>query len=153
MKELITQFTGQILEPQSPEDLKTLQGEYKRNQLVRIKTYAIGAQWEPSLEQSNLMHACFKLVADSTDNPRLQTKEQVKFACKVALHFVYEDRIAVQPNGMITFEYRSFGFKELKRMERLNIVQRAFEWMADILGITVDELVAEAKSRMKRVST
>lgn len=150
MKELITQYSHAGFSPSSPEDADIAAGEFKQNQLVRIKAYAVGKAWEPSVAQNNLMHACFDLVAENNSNPLLQSKEQVKFACKVALHFVYEDRVGVKPDGTIVFEYRSFCFAELKRMERLRIFDRAFDWCADLMGITVEEMIREAKSRMRK---
>lgn len=150
MEELITQFTGKHLAPSSIEDLETLKESYKINQLVRIKTYSIGAKKEPSVIQNNLLHACFALMADNSDNQQLNTKEKVKFACKVALDFRKENLAAVRPDGTIVFEYRSFSFDELPHMERCKIFDRAYEWMAGLMGITVEELISEAQSRMQR---
>ena len=153
MKEIITQFTGQLLEPQSPEDLEILQGEYKRNQLVRIKSYAIGPQKQRSVEQLNLLMACCGLVGKNTKEVRFNTKEQVKFACKVHTHFVDPNVVFVRPDGTVQFKYRSFSFANLKHMEACNLFERCFEYMASLLDISKDELIREAKSRMKRVST
>ena len=148
MKELIAQYKNGVLHPASFEDAETLSNNYRQNQLVKCKTYHVTKEMEPSVIQNNLMHACFKLVADN--HPQLKTKEQVKFNVKVALHFVHEDRVAVRRDGTVQFEYRSFSFKELRNMERLRVFDRAFEYCADLLGITVEELVREAKAQMGR---
>ena len=148
MKEIIAQYRSGILYPSSFEDSETLSANYRQNQLVKCKTYHVTKEMEPSVIQNNLMHACFKLVADN--HPQLKTKEQVKFNVKVALHFVHEDRVAVRKDGTVQFEYRSFSFKELRNMERLRVFDRAFEYCADLLGITVEELVREAKAQMGR---
>lgn len=149
MKEIITQIKNGIPYPSSDEDLDTIAGEYKNNQLVRCQTYAVSKAMEPSVRQNNLLHACFELVADNSPDPKLKTKAGVKFATKVALDYRHEDRIAVRPDGTIQFEYRSFSFKELKNMERLNIFDRAFDFLADIMGITVEQLITEAQKRMR----
>ena len=148
MKEIIAQYRSGILYPSSFEDSETLSANYRQNQLVKCKTYHVTKEMEPSVIQNNLMHACFKLVADN--HPQLKTKEQVKFNVKVALHFVHEDRVAVRRDGTVQFEYRSFSFKELRNMERLRVFDRAFEYCADLLGIAVEELVREAKAQMGR---
>ena len=148
MKEIIAQLKNGCLWPSSFADQETLQEDYKPNQLIRCQTYAVSKGMEPSVIQNNTLHACFALVAEN--HPQLKTKEQVKFRVKVALHFVHEDRVAVRKDGTVQFEYRSFSFKELKNMERLRIFDRAFEYCADLLGISVEELIREAKARMKR---
>jgi hypothetical protein len=148
MKELITQYTGKGFNIRD-EYLETASNEYKINELVKVKTFHVGAKKEPSVEQNGLMHACFKLVADNTE--RFQNLEQVKFAFKVDIHFVHEDRVHVDKKGMVHFEYRSFGFAELGHMERCNVFERGFDWCASVLSITKEQLIKEAKSRMHHV--
>jgi len=149
MKELICTYRVN-LQPQSEEDAELLASEFKVNQPVRVKVYKIKPVIEPSIAQNNLMHSCFQLVADNNDDPKLQTKAQVKFATKVALDFRHQDRVAIRPDGMVVFEYRSFSFKNLLDMERLNVFQRAFEFLAGIIGTDVDTMIDEAKQRMQR---
>jgi len=148
MKEVICQWKGALF-PSSSEDEAELKAEYKMNQLVKVKTYSVGAQKEPSVIENNLMHACFQLVADNSEDPRLNTKGKVKFACKVNLHFVVEDLVVVKKDGSVVFQYDSFEFKNFTKMKKHRVYERAFEWMAGVLGITVEELVTEAKARMK----
>lgn len=146
MKEVICQWKGALFSS-SPEDLLELKSEYKTNQLVRVKTYSIGAKKEASILQSNLLHACLQLVAD--EGKRKSTLDKIKFACKVDLHFVKEDLVAVKKDGSIVFQYDTFSFKNFHKMNKLRIYDRAFEWCAEVLEITVEELIKEAKSRMK----
>lgn len=148
MKEIITQYTGKAFVPFSVEDAVEAANEYKVNELVKAKTTHVGAKKEPSVVQNNLVHACLKLVADNTT--QFKTLEQVKFACKVDIHFVEENMVHVKKDGSVQFQYRSFSFKELGHMERNRIFERVFDWCSNILGITVDELIAEAKSKMQR---
>lgn len=145
MKELIGQYSkvGFVL---SDEEKEIADTEYIFNEPVRLKTYHIGAKKQPSIIQNNLMHACFTLVADNSK--KFINKKQVKFACKVDLHFVHEDLVHIDKNGMVHFEYRSFRFDQLGHMERCKVFDRAFEWCAGILGITVEQLIEKAKERM-----
>jgi hypothetical protein len=148
MKEAICQFK-RSLDPASEEDLEALCEEFKFNQMVRVKVYKIDPLIEPSVKQNNLMHKCFELVADNSENPMTKTKQGAKFACKMALQFWHDDRVYIMPSGAVVFEPRSFSFKNLLDMERLRIFERAFEWCADQLGLTVDQLIEEAKKKMK----
>lgn len=150
MIDIILQHKKNGLDFHSPEDREQAKNEYKHNELVRCKCTRLSKAMIPSVVQNNLLHAVFQLVADNTDDAKLNTKEKVKFACKVALDFRHQDRVAIAPDGSIVFEYRSFNMDELKNMERLNIFQRGFDWCADTLGCTVDELVAMAQDRMQR---
>lgn len=148
MKELVAKYfndTFHVLE--ASKDIA--RDEFKNHQHVRLKAYSIGPQKQRSVEQLNLLMACCQLVADNMDNERFNTKEKVKFACKVHCHFVDENVVAVSPTGGIQFKYRSFSFSELKHMEACNIFEKCFEYMADLLGISKDKLISEAKARMR----
>ncbi len=153
MNEVVCQYLNGALVPYGDDDRAALKDNYKANQHVRCRITRIGTALVPSVEQNGLMHACFTLAADNTERQDLNTMEKVKFACKVYLDYRHLDRVAVRPDGTVVFEYRSFAFKELKNMERLNIFQRAFEWLSWISGNTVEELVNEAKGRMQRRRT
>jgi len=147
MKDIICQYDGKNLKPYSEEDGKKL-SEYKENQLVRTKIYNVGAKKERSVSQLGLLHACFKLVADNTNKPNLNTPDKVKFEAKVFTDFRNPNICSVRQDGTVQFKYRSFSFENLGHMEACNIFDRCFEFMAKILKITPKELIEEAKSRM-----
>ena len=150
MIDVLFQYVGGKLVPQSQEASDLLQGDFKANEMVRGKLTHVGAQKARSVAQLNTLMACLQLLADNTDDPKYNTKLKAKFACKVALDYRYEDRVAFRPDGALVFEYRSFSFDSLTHMESLNVFERAFRWIAGIMGITVEELIAEAQSRMQR---
>ena len=150
MKELIIQITPRGIMPHSEEDWDVLRGEYATNELIRCKSYHVSKVKAASIEQGNLLHACFKLLAESKGLPNMQTGKQVKFACKVGIHFIDQNKIGVRPDGVVVFEYRSFAHDKLFGKERIIVVEQAFEWLADKAELTVDELVSEAQSRMLR---
>jgi hypothetical protein len=129
---------------------------FKYNQIANIKAYKIGKGMEPSIDQHNTLFACFDLVLENNDKSYMQTIEGVKEACKVGIDFRDPGFVMVRPDGGIQFKYRSFSFKELPAgRERDIVMQKAFEWCADQLGIHgdsketgVDKMVKIAKSKM-----
>lgn len=150
MKEIILQITPRGIMPHSEEDWDVLRGEYGTNELIRCKSYHVSKVKVASIEQGNLLHACFKLLAESKGLPNMQTGQQVKFACKVGIHFIDQNKIGVRPDGVVVFEYRSFAHDKLFGKERLIVVDQAFDWLADKAGVTVDVLVDMAKEKMQK---
>jgi hypothetical protein len=134
-----------------PEQAEALAKEYKHNQPVRCKVTRSGKAIGKVLEQSNLLHACFKLVAGNSDRPELSTPAAVKMSCKIGIDFRDPRYCFVRPDGGVQLAYRSFkmtGPDALKGKERDEVVQKAFNWLADTFGVTVDRLVEIAKSEM-----
>ena len=151
MKEGFAQFQKEGLIFMSSDDHDTMSEGFKYNQPVRYKAYRVGKKMEPSLEQHGTLFACFALVLENNDKPYMQTKEGVKEACKIGIDFRDPGFVMVRPDGGVQFRYRSFSFRDLPAgRERDQVMQRAFEWAAGMLGISVKEMVAEAKSRMKK---
>jgi hypothetical protein len=150
MIDILFQLVNGKLVPQSQEDSELLLGDFKANEMLRGKLTHVGAQKARSVPALNTLMACLQLLADNTDDPQYNSKLKAKFACKVAIDYRYEDRVAIRPDGLVVFEYRSFGFDSLGHMESLNVFERSFKWIAGIMGITVEELIAEAQSRMQR---
>ena len=144
MKELSLQIQGTVLTPFMPEDLEVLKN-FKDNQVVRAKLY--GTKKERSLTQLGLLHACMRVVSDTTEDEEWNTPEKVKFQIKIRLKFADLKR-SVFIDGVMHFHYRSFSFAELEHMEACGIFERAFELMADKLQITKDTLIEEAQDRM-----
>lgn len=150
MVEVKCQFDGKVLRPYSAEDHEALSNEYKRNQLVTCRVTTVGTALAQAVEQTNLVYKCFELVADSSPNPQHNTKDNVKMAAKIGIDFRDPNVCFVRPDGGVQLGYRSLNYRDLKGQERNEVMQRLLEWCADIAGLTVDQLVAEAKSRMRR---
>jgi hypothetical protein len=140
MIEVALQKHGKTLIPFSEEDMEALK-EYRENQVIRAKLY--GIEKPRSYAQLKLYWQLCKVVADNSDWP---TKEVVDFNIRVALDFRDPTKIAVRPDGQVQFYYRSIAFVNLKHIEACQFFDRAFEVMAKKLGITVDELLANANS-------
>ena len=143
--------------PISEESLEMLKN-FKENQIVLADFR--GTTKERSITQMNTFFACCKYVADNvpeydlnhpkyTDGSHWNTKKKVAFRCKVALHFV-DDSITIVYKNEIRFHYRSISIDNLKHLEACRFFDRAFELLALRIGITVDELVEAAKSKMLR---
>lgn len=137
MKELSVQLREQILYPLSHEDREVL-WNYKQNQILRCKLQ--GVKKPRSVRQLNLYWATCQIVADNTENKLWNTKEKVDFQCRVKQHFVDPDIISVLKDGTVIFNYRSISFANLAHIEACHYFDRAFEIMADFLGVDVDTL-------------
>lgn len=138
MKELSVQLKSNALYPLSQEDLEILRN-YKQNQILRCKLQ--GARKPRSLIQLRLYWALCQVVADNTENKLWNTKEKVDFQCRVKQHFVDPDIVAIQPDGTVVFSYRSIAFINLGHIEACRYFDRAFEIMADFLGVDIDTLI------------
>jgi len=121
-----------------------------------------------SLEQNNLYFACLNLLVENKQDIFIirkdkegneikdyiwKTKErahkQVRWACGYidrdsAIHFVDKDG-----NSRLYFELDSVSFSKSRQKKVNAYYDDAFKFMSDDLGITVDDLIAEAQSRMK----
>ena len=149
MKEIHAQFRPEGLKPDA-DGLDKLAQEYKYNQWVKCRTTRVGKGMEPSLEQHGILFKCFELVTDNNDNPSMQTTDSVKEACKIGIDFRDPNFVIVRPDGGVQFKYRSFSFKELPAgRERDEVMQKCFIWCSEVLGLEIDDMVVEAKSRMQ----
>ena len=146
----VGQFDGKNSIVFQPEQAEALGKEFKKNQLVRNKATKQGEAVGKVLEQSNLLHACFKLLAGNSDAPELATPKSVKMSCKIGIDFRDPTLCFVRPDGGVQLAYRSFAMDKLKGKERDEIMQKAFEWLAEKFGLTVDEMVDNAKEKMQR---
>ena len=147
------QFDGKDSIVFLPEQAEILVKEYRKNQPVRCKITKGNTDIGPSLEQSNLLHACFKLVSDNKEEAQFSTPEVTKMSCKIGIDFRDPRYVFVRPDGGVQFAYRSFkmtGPYALKGQERIDVIQSAFEWLAAALGCDVDVMIEEAQSRMRR---
>lgn len=151
--DVVGKFDGKNSIFYMPEQAEELQAEYKKNQPVRTRTTRQGEAIGKVLEQSNLLHACFKFVVDNSDNPNHANMDAVKMSCKIDIDFRDIRFCFVRPDGGVQLAYRSLalsGPDALKGAERDRIVQECFKWCAGVLGLEVDEMVTEAQSRMQR---
>lgn len=136
-----------------PEQAEILRAEYKKNQPVRCKTTRQGEAVGKVLEQSNLLHACLKLVSVNSKNPNHASPASTKMSCKIGIDFRDPRFCFVRPDGGVQLAYRSFrltGPDALKGAERDVVIQKAFQWCAEDLGVDVDALIDMAKEKMQK---
>jgi len=118
--------------------------EFKENQVTQHKV--TGSRKQRSWQQLKL-HACLKTVAENTENPNWNTPEKAKFSLKIALDYINSDAIVVDNRGNVHMQYRSFGYDDLGHMEACKLFERAWPILADVIGVSVDELLAEGENR------
>jgi hypothetical protein len=106
-----------------------------------------------SIKQNNLYWACIELLKDHKDhdkewNTQSKCHSQIRWIVKYinkesAVHFTDS-----QGNSKLYFELDSIAFTKTNQKKVNAYFDDAFKYMADDLGITVEELIKEAQSRM-----
>jgi hypothetical protein len=147
MVDILCQIKSLCLVPAGPDNTEKIAENYYDNQPVRVKITVAGKELQASQEQNNLLHACLELVANGPTP--WADMDHAKFACKMGIGFVDRKSFVYTPKGDIVFKPRSFAFNALKGKERLEVMEKAFLWCADQLGMTVEDMVKEAKSNMR----
>ena len=133
------QRKGINLVPFSKEDEEKIR-EYPENQIVSGKI--TGVKIPRSYEQLKLYFACCQKVAENTDDPQWETKEDVDFQCRVQCRII--DKIKVV-DGIVHIVVGSISYSALKHLEACNYFDRAFDIMAKKIGVSVEDLTAEGK--------
>ena len=104
-----------------------------------------------SIEQNNLYWACLQLLVENRGDISYSTKEkahtQVRWGCK----YIDMESVTHFPDGKLYFELDSVSFSKANQKKVNEYYNRAFDFMAEALGITVEELIMEAQSRMQSV--
>jgi len=119
--------------------------EFKENQVTQHKV--TGSRKQRSWQQLKMLHVCLKTVAENTENPNWNTPEKAKFSLKIALDYINRDAIVVDKRGNVHMQYRSFGYDDLGHMEACKLFERSWPILADVIGVSVDDLLAEVESR------
>jgi hypothetical protein len=118
-----------------------------------------------SIEQNNLYWACLQLLVENRQDDYVITRQepftkellfdtkdkahaQVRWGCK---YINFESMVFFKQSNRMYFELDSISFSKADRKKAGEYYTKAFEYMADLLGITVEELVKEAQSRMQGV--
>lgn len=142
MKEIAFQKIGGVPVPFTGDDFDKW-SEFKENQITRHKV--VGVKKERSWNQLKMLHACLKLVASNTDSKNWNTVEKAKLSLKVALNFYDEGVIVVDKQGNVHMKYRSFGYESLPHMEANKLFDRAWPYLAGVIGVSVEELLRESE--------
>jgi hypothetical protein len=107
-----------------------------------------------SLQQHNLYWKILEVWCEHKgDDPEYGTKEKCHVQVRWAVKFIDKESAVhvVDKNGnsRLYFELKSTSFDKRKQREANEFFADAFRYIADDMGLTVDELVAEAQSMMK----
>ena len=137
------QKRGGVPVPFTDEDAAKWE-EYKENQITRHRV--AGVKKERSWQQLKMLHACLKLVASNTESKNWNKLEKAKLSLKVALNFYDEGVVVVDKQGNVHMKYRSFGYESLPHMEANKLFDRAWPYLAGVIGVTVEELLRESES-------
>lgn len=105
------------------------------------------------LEQLNLYWACVDIYCDhKNDDIEYSTKEKCHTQIRWAVKYINKESavhlVDSKGNSKLYFELDSISLKTPHKKAN-QFINDAFKYMADELGITVEELIAEAKRRMK----
>ena len=131
--------------PYSQEDLDALKS-YKPNQI--IKGEMSGTRKQRSIEQNSWIHCIFKMGAENSDDPDLDTLDKFKRAVKMAMKF-FKDKVEVIDNKVF-FELRSFAFDEMEQGEANRVYEQAKLVSAQIMRVDPEVLEARAKKATER---
>jgi transcriptional regulator with PAS, ATPase and Fis domain len=142
VKEIAFQKRNGVPVPFTDEDADKW-AEFKENQITRHKVS--GVTKERSWKQLKMLHACLKLVANNTESKNWNTLEKAKLSLKVALNFYDEGVVVVDKQGNVHMKYRSFGYESLPHMEANRLFDRAWPYLAGVIGITVEDLLKESE--------
>lgn len=135
---------GDMLVPYSEEDREKL-SEIVEDRPIKARITAV--KKERSERQLRLFWACCQEVAENADDPNWNTKRKVAEQIKILLRYV--DEYMVTGDGTVHFITGSISSDRMDHMEACRFMDQAFELMAERLGITVDELLAETEERVR----
>ena len=107
-----------------------------------------------SKDQLDLYWACLDLYCDhKNDDIEYNTKDKCHTQIRWAVKYINKETAVhladSKGNSKLYFELDSISLKTSHKKANQYIID-AFKHMADELGITVEELINEAKSRMQR---
>ena len=133
------QIRGGALHPYSVEDADALK-EYKLNQIVSIKIK--GVKKERSYRQLKMFWAACRQVANNTEDPGWDNEDKVSEQVKIDLKYI---DYWMHVKGALVIKTGSISYAKLSHLEACRFFDRAWPIMAKKIGITVDELLAEAE--------
>jgi hypothetical protein len=102
-----------------------------------------------NLERHDLFHACIKLVADNTGKNRQQIYQECLLAVRWHKGYAYYKDKDGKERINVILKSTSFIEMSLQDAEYFYNELKPFDELASMIGITADELVREAKLRMK----
>jgi len=156
MKEIISQIRfakdckpfDRVFLPYTDEDKENTKG-YHINQIVNTKV--TGSRKQRSIEQLNTYWKVCGVVAELvSDHSEILTKDDIDFNAKIAVAKKNPSMIKRfrSVGGIVYMEPISISMKNMKHITACKFFDVAFQIMAGQVGMTVDQLIQEAKDRM-----
>jgi hypothetical protein len=104
-----------------------------------------------SYSQLGMYWSACQLVASNTEDVNWNTKEKVDEQCKIAARHVdfwihYQNKKTGEQ--ALQIKTKSIAFTELAHIESCGYFDQAFQTMADKIGISIDDLINQAKAIM-----
>jgi len=140
MIDIAVQRRGKTLVPFSQEDLDAL-SEYRENQVLRAKL--TGAEKPRSYQQLKLYWSCCRTVAENLDN---MLEKDVDFEVKIQVAKRHPGMIRrfKSVDGVVYMEPISIASANMKLLEACEFFKLAWPIMAEMIGVTKDELLKNA---------
>ena len=116
-----------------------------------LESKITGTKRERSLAELNLYWKCCGLVAELlSDHNKILNKQDVDFEIKTRIAKDNPSMIKrfKMIDGILYIEPISISFANMKRLESRKYFPKAFPMLADMVEMTEDELIAQAKARM-----
>ena len=141
---------GYSLLPYSQEDKEALRD---LREGMPIEASLKGSKKYRSLKQMRAFHAACRSIAENSDNPNLNTIEKVKVYVKLHCGFIQEDKLKATPpcphcGEEIEQTYwilKSLSYKDSDHIEVTDFFAKAFPFMADLLGVSEEELLRNSE--------
>ncbi len=108
-----------------------------------------------SLEQLRLFWSCCQLVANNTEDQNINTKDKVAEQIKIACRFVdtwYYYTNTKTGEKQLNLKTKSIAFDNLRQVEANNFFDEAFSKMAEMIGITKDEMMTQVERQRNVLS-
>ena len=121
--------------------------ELKNNQTSVWNLVSKGGTKQRSFQQLKTFMGAIRVLTTNTDDPKCSTPDRAKLYIKHCLNYIDADSTIVTPNGSVILKYRSFNYGDLGHMEACDILNKGLALIADILGITVEELVLAVQEK------
>jgi len=131
--------------PQAEEEMKNFPvGELVEMQLKITENYR-------SLQQLNLYWWACHLVAMNTENRNWDSKEkvseQIKIACQFIDHWILYENPKTKEKWL-NIKTKSISFSSLSHAEACKFFDKAFDLMAEIMGLDVDTFIEKVKAQI-----
>jgi len=138
---IAVQWTGYAFVPYTPEDTAKAKC-FPVNKIVDATIE--GAKQAPSLRQNNTFYSACSIVSENSDDKQWQHPEDVVINVKMICRHV---RIVIEGDKTYA-EPRSLSFDKFPDWHERNVFfNRAFEVLADKIGLSVEELMEAVKRR------